>query len=340
MTSASTPCSTSTTPVRAAATAATGVTVRISRFLARRARAGSTTAHCPRSLRIGVAAWASWSISSGVSGSPWRASCQLNEKRASGVSSPVCNGSSRGPGSRRSRTARAVRSRPRLRGQSTSTSWAASAATPSSSRLTSSSVSRVMASGMRSSSSRSSTGHASAARRSASTAWVRARSPKPWAAPSPVQSRAASQNRSGSCSSWTCATTRIAPATSSSSSASTRSAIRTNRAGSRDVPGGRAGRASTTAAASGWASGSLGRQWPSAGSNRPPATSRSPASAAAASSATVGSAPSPARSSTGSASRIGSTTAVSPSPKLTVPSRGGSPASNLAGPTLDDITRR
>ena len=54
--------------------------------------------------------------------------------------------------------------------------------TPVSSRLTSSSVSRVIWSGTRSSSSRSSTGQASAAPRRAMLAWVRARSPKPWLA--------------------------------------------------------------------------------------------------------------------------------------------------------------
>ena len=73
-----------------------------------------------------------------------------------------------------------VRSRPRLRGHSTSMPRAASAPTPWASRLTSSSVSRVIWSGTRSSSSRSSTGHASAAARRAIEAWVRARSPNPW----------------------------------------------------------------------------------------------------------------------------------------------------------------
>ena len=71
--------------------------------------------------------------------------------------------------------------------------------------------------------------------------------------------------------------------------------------------------------------GSLGRQWPSAGSNRPPATSRSPSRAAAASAVDAsGRRSSPARSSTGSASRIGSTSTVRrPSAKLTGPRAGG-----------------
>ena len=67
MTSAS-PSSTSTVPVSAAATACTGVMVRISRFLALRATCGSTTVQAPRSLRTGLAAVASWRISASLSG--------------------------------------------------------------------------------------------------------------------------------------------------------------------------------------------------------------------------------------------------------------------------------
>ena len=240
----STPSSTSATPDRAAATAWAGVAVRISRLRALRARPGSTTAHWPRSRRIGEAARARSSISSGVSGSPWRASCQLKANSASSVSTPVCSGSSRIAApveGRRSSTAVAVRSRPRLRGHITSIPRAASAVTPSSSRLTSSSLSSTIWSGTRSSSSRSSTGQASAAARIAIPAWVRARSPKPWSTPSPVHSRAASQTRIGSCSSWAWGTTRTEPATSSSSSASIRSESRTSwarsRSSSRRAPG-------------------------------------------------------------------------------------------------------
>ncbi len=212
------------TPASALATASTGLTVRIRRRLARRATAGSTTVQLPRSLSTGAAEEASRSISSGVSGSPCRATCQLNANICSWANRPCCSGSSRGPaGVRTSRTARVVRSRPRLRGHSTSTPRARSAATPSSSRLTSSSVSRVISSGTRSSSSRSSTGQASAAARSAMVAWVRARSPKPWLSADAVHSTAASHRCKGLRSSWTCRTNRTRPATSSSSSASTRS---------------------------------------------------------------------------------------------------------------------
>ena len=130
----------------------------------------------------------------------------------------------------RSRTVVAVRSRPRLRGHRTSTPTRCSSVSPSSSRLSSSSPSSVIWSGTRSSSSRSSTGHASAAPRRAMAAWVRARSPKPCprSESSPVHSSAASHRCSGFCSSWTCRTRRTAPASSSSSSASTRSEIRTS----------------------------------------------------------------------------------------------------------------
>ncbi len=159
--------------------------MRTSRLRALRASAGSTTVQLPRSFRIGFAEAASRSISSSVSGSPCSASCQLKLNSASAPNSPSCNGSSRGPsdGARRSSTAEAVRSRPRLRGHITSTPRSASAPTPCSSRLTSSSVSRVISSGTRSPSSRSRTGQASAAARSAMLAWVRARDPNPWSVP-------------------------------------------------------------------------------------------------------------------------------------------------------------
>ncbi len=123
----------------------------------------------------------------------------------------------------------AVRSRPRLpRPQHVDAGGPSARATPSSSRLTSSSVSSTISSGTRSSSSRSSTGHASAAARSAIVACVRARSPKPCSSGVPVHSSARSQRWSGFCSSWACGTRRTAPATSSSSSASTRSEIVTS----------------------------------------------------------------------------------------------------------------
>ena len=232
------PWSTSTVPVSAAATACTGVTVRISRFLALRATAGSTTVQAPRSFSTGPAALASWRISSSLRGSPWSATCHLKANIASGPNKPVINGSSwplPGPSSWCSRVARVVRSRPRLRGHSTSTPARRSAATPSSSSDTSSSVSRVISSGTRSSSSRSRTGHAWAAARSAIAAWVRARSPKPWSSGPPVHNRAASHRWRGSSSSWTWSTRRTEPASSSSSSASTRSEMVT-RAGRPAAP--------------------------------------------------------------------------------------------------------
>ena len=234
MTSAS-PSSTSTVPVSAAATACTGVMVRISRFLALRATCGSTTVQAPRSLSTGLAAVASWRISASLRGSPCSATCHLKANIASGPNSPVISGPSCARSSRCSSAARVVRSRPRLRGHSTSTPTRRSAATPSSRSETSSSVSRVISSGTRSSSSRSSTGQACAAARRAMAAWVRARSPKPWSSGVPVHSSAASHRCSGSSSSCTWSTSRTEPATSSSSSASTRSEMVT-RAGSPAPP--------------------------------------------------------------------------------------------------------
>ena len=223
--------STWTTPVNVAAIAWAGLTVRTSRLRALRAIAGSMTVQLPRSLRIGAAEEARRSISSSVSGSPCSAICQLNAKSVSGPNIESWRGCSRGrlePGALvRSRTVLAVRSRPRLRGHSTSTPIAFRSPTPSWSRLTSSSVSRVSWSGTRSSRRRSSTGQASAAARRARVAWVRARSPNPWSTLVSTQRRDASQRWRGFCSSWTWRTRRTAPATNSSSSASTRSEIAT-----------------------------------------------------------------------------------------------------------------
>ena len=103
------------------------------------------------------------------SGSPWRATCQWKENSASVPSRPSTSSPSRGsPGlieHGRGRQVAPEASRPehvdaRCR----------SAATPSSSRLTSSSVSREISSGTARASSRSRTGHASAAARSAMVA--------------------------------------------------------------------------------------------------------------------------------------------------------------------------
>ena len=227
---------------------------------------------------------------------------------------------SRPPGSRaRSSTAREVRSRPRLRGHSTSTSWAASAPTPSSSRLTSSSVSRVIRSGIRSSSSRSSTGHASAARRSASrrgcgparrsrgrrrrrsTAGRRRRSgagparrapgarPGPTLRPAPPRrprsgarsAPAGRGSRGGGSGSWSRRASRSGRRAGRASNRAGAGALRGSGVdhGGRGVDRGRHRQPPRTGRRRRWA----GRQWPSAGSNRPAATIRSPARAAGAS---------------------------------------------------------
>ena len=161
-----------------------------------------------------MAARASSSISSGVSGSPWRASCQLKAKSASCVSTPVCSGSSRGPLAvgRRSSTAVAVRSRPRLRGHmhvDAPGSQRGDALVEQADQLVGVEGDLVGHPQLQQPvEHRPGVGGAGAAR---CTAWVRARSPKPWSTASPVHSRAASQTRSGSCSSWTWGTTRTAP---------------------------------------------------------------------------------------------------------------------------------
>ena len=162
MTCSSTGCSAVpswTVPVSAAAIASAGVAVRTTRLRALRAIAGSMTVQLPRSRSSGAALVASWSISSSVSGSPCTASCQRKLNSSPSPKTPVRSWASRSDiGRDRSSTVLAVSSRPRLRGHRTSTPRAARAATPVSSRLASSSPSRVIWSGTRSSSSRSSTG--------------------------------------------------------------------------------------------------------------------------------------------------------------------------------------
>ncbi len=209
-------------PVSAAATACTGVTVRTRRRWPDAPRRGRrpSTAHA-----AGAAARSP--PGAARSRQPTGLAVQRdlpggNENNASVPSNPSTSSPSRGSPGRRSRTVVVVRSRPRLRGQSTSIPRRRSAATPSSRRLTSSSVSRVIWSGTARARSRSSTGHASAAARKAIEAWMRARSPKPCSSGAPVHSTAASTRCSGSCSSCTWSTSRTDPATSSSSSASTR----------------------------------------------------------------------------------------------------------------------
>ena len=138
------------TPVSAAAIASAGRTVRSNRLRALRVTDGSTTVQPPRNLMTGAAARASSSISSSVRGSPCNAICHLKAKSLSVASAPSWSSPSRvaAPArpceATRSSTVLAVRSRPRLRGHNTSTPRSRSAATPSASRLDSSSASRVI----------------------------------------------------------------------------------------------------------------------------------------------------------------------------------------------------
>ena len=176
----------STTPVSVAASAWTGVTVRISRLRARLITAESTATQLSRSLMIGLVVRASSSISSSLSSSPCNESCHSKPNSACGPKRPSCRGSSRVPaGDRRPSSTRWVTSRSRYFGHMTGWPASVSAAAPPSRSERISSESRVISSGTRRSSNRSRTGQASAAERSAMAAWVRARSPKPWAASGP-----------------------------------------------------------------------------------------------------------------------------------------------------------
>ena len=220
----------STTPVSVAASAWTGVTVRISRLRARLITAESTATQLSRSLMIGLVVRASSSISSSLSSSPCNESCHSKPNSACGPKRPSCRGSSRVPaGERRPSSTRWVTSRSRYFGHMTGWPASVSAAAPPSRSERISSESRVISSGTRRSSSRSRTGQASAAERSAMAAWVRARSPKPWAASGPdsAHSSEASARWAGLSTAWTCSTRRTSPATSSSSSASTRNEMDT-----------------------------------------------------------------------------------------------------------------
>ena len=218
----------STTPVRVAASAWTGVTERISRLRARLITPESTATQLSRNRMIGLVVRASSSISSAVSSSPWRESCHSKPNRAWGPKSPSCRSSSRGPAAlRRPSSTRWVTSRSRYFGHITGWPASARADAPPSSSDRISSESSTISSGTRRSSRRSRTGHASAAERSAIAACVRARSPKPWLAPGPLsaQRAAASARWAALSTACTCRTSRSAPATSSSSSASTRKEI-------------------------------------------------------------------------------------------------------------------
>ena len=100
------------------------------------------------------------------------------------------------------------------------------------------------------------------------------------------------------------------------------------------VPGPGAGQLGDAALVGGVEPGDLPAPALGSGAKRPAATSRRPSSAAPASSATQGCTSVWSRTlpSTGSAPRIGSATVRRSSVNSTEPSRGGSPASNLAGP--------
>ena len=91
----------STTPVSVAASAWTGVTVRISRLRARLITAESTATQLSRSLMIGLVVRASSSISSSLSSSPCNESCHSKPNSACGPKRPSCRGSSRVPAGER-----------------------------------------------------------------------------------------------------------------------------------------------------------------------------------------------------------------------------------------------